>query len=391
VPQRKINILYVIDTLFIGGAEQHVVTLCKHLDKERFHIVVCTLFSRNLSEVEPLAVEIEKMGIRVVRLGLTTWRDIPTFKKYLNLIDEEKIDIIHAHTVPADFWGCLIAKLFRHRKTIVSLHGPDLRQTFISRLHSKLVNICLTDKIIVCSNYLKHIAIHESFARADKIIVIPNPIDITVFKHEKKGFNIRMEYGISGDTIVIGSVGRFIKGKGYEICLQVFARVISRYPKLKFLLCGYGEEENFYKTVSRDLGIEDNVIFTGRRLDIDEVMAAIDIFLFLPCDGEGFGLVVAEAMASGKPVVASNVYAIPDIVLDNRTGFLPFPEKPVSAMEKVDIVPFAEKVLYLIKNPEIRKTMGMQGRRVMEEKYSTEVVIIQIEKLYEKVSCRLQG
>ncbi len=386
--KKKIHILYVIDTLFIGGAEQHVATLSKHINKEKFHVVVCTLFSRDLSQREPFAVQIEKMGVRVERLGLTTWRDIPTFTKYLNLIDEEKIDIVHAHTVPADFWGCLIAKLFRRRKTITTIHGPDLKKTFISKLQRKIVNACLSSKVIEVSDLLKDIAINKELGRNEKIIVIPNQVDTTVFTAEKKGDKIRKEYNIPNDTVIIGSIGRFIKRKGFEICLQVFAEVRKRHHRSKFILCGYGEEEDFYRTITNKLGINNDVIFTGPRMDIDEVMASIDIFIFTPYYGEGFGLVHIEAMASGKPVVASNVYPAPEIIIRDKTGFLPFPEKPVTVMEKIDINPFVEKTIYLIENPEIRKTMGMEGRLIVEEKYSTKVIMKQIETLYERVSGR---
>ena len=125
-------------------------------------------------------------------------------------------------------------------------------------------------------------------------------------------------------------------------------------------------------------------------MDIDEVMAAIDILLFTPRRSEGFGMVLIEAMSSGKPVVASNVYPTPEIVIDGKTGFLPFPGKPARTMGKVDIDPFVEKIQYLIENNEVRKNMGMEGRRVVEDRYSTKVVIQQIEALYEKVSCRTQ-
>jgi glycosyltransferase involved in cell wall biosynthesis len=382
---RKINILYVIDTLFIGGAEQHVATLCKHIDKEKFHVVVCTLFSRNLSQVEPFAVQIEKMGIRVERLGLTTWRDFEAFRKYMKLIDEEKTDIVHAHTVPADFWGCLIAKLFRHCKTVVTLHGPDLEKTRISKLQYTLVNTILSNRIITASGLLKRMAVRESFARAEKVMVIPNQVDIDFFNPSKKGNKFRAEYNIPDDTVIIGSVGRFERSKGFEICFQVFAKARMQHAKLKFILCGYGKEEGFYKAVVKDLGIEKDVIFTGPRMDIDEVMAAIDILLFTPYYGEGFGLVLIEAMASGKPVVASNVYPTPEIVIDDRTGFLPFPEKPVETMEKVDVDPFVKKILFLIRNNDARKTMGSEGRRVAEEKYSTKIIMKQIEALYKSL------
>ena len=389
--KRKINILYIIDTLLIGGAEQHVATLCKHIDKEKFHVVVCTLFSRDLSRVEPFANEIKKLGIRVEQLRLTSWRNIQTFKKYLNLIDEEKIDIVHAHTIPADFWGCLIARIFKRRKTIVTIHGHNPRTPFLTNVQRKMVNMYLPNKLIVVSNLLKYTAINYNYAHPDKIIVIPNMVDTKVFTPEKKGTKIRMEYNIPEDVIILGSIGRFIKNKSFETCLQVFAEVKNNCPKkLKFILCGYGEEEDFYRTTAKNLGIEEDVIFTGPRIDVDEVSAAIDIFLFTPKHSEGFGMVLIEVMASGKPVVASNVTPTPDIVLNNITGFLPFPEDTVTVMQKINLNPFVEKILYLIENPEIRRKMGMEGRKIVEEKYSTTVVMKQIEALYTKLSCRLE-
>ncbi len=383
--QRKINILYVIDTLFIGGAEQHVATLCKHIDKEKFHVVVCTLFSRDLSKIEPFAAQIEKMGILVERLGLTTWRDTRIFKKYLNLIDKEKIDIVHAHTIPADFWGCLIARLFRHCKTVVTLHGQGLEKTRISKLQCTLVNTILSNKIITVSCLLKHMVVRKNFVRDEKVVAIPNQVDTVFFNPLKKGNKFRAEYNISDDTVIIGSVGRFEKNKGFEICFQVFAKARMQYSNLKFIVCGYGKQEGFYKSVIRDLSIEEDVILTGPRMDMDEVMAAIDIFLFTPCYGEGFGLVLIEAMASGKPIVASNVYPTPEIVIDGSTGFLPFPEQPVKTMGNVDVEPFVKKILYLIENNDARKRMGSEGRRVAEKKYSTKVIMKQIEELYESL------
>lgn len=383
--QKKINVLYVIDTLFIGGAEKHVVTLCKHIDKEKFHVAVCTLFSRDLSANEPYAAEIEKMGIHVERLGLTSWRDFEIFKKYLHIIDKENCDIVHAHTVPADFWGCLVAKTLRRRKTIITLHGAVTNLTFASRLQRIGVNRLFSDNIIACSSLLKSRAIRENYAQADKITVIPNQVDTSVFSPANKGDTIRTEYNIPHDAIVLGSVGRFIKNKGFDTCLQIFAKVQKKHPQSKFILCGYGEEEASYRQLIRHLGIEESVIVCSRT-DVEEVMAAIDVFLFIPYSSEGFGLVLIEAMSSGKPVITSNVQPIPDIVLDNVTGFLPFPERVTTSMERVCIEPFVEKIQYLIENRAAREKMGLEGRKTVEEKYSTDIVMRQIERLYEMIT-----
>ena len=134
----------------------------------------------------------------------------------------------------------------------------------------------------------------------------------------------------------------------------------KKHPQSKFILCGYGAEEASYRQLIRRLGIEGSVIICART-DVEEVMAAIDVFLFLPYGSEGFGLVVIEAMSSGKPVIASNVQPIPDIVTDCVTGFLPFPERVTTYMEKVCIEPFVEKILYLIENPVARRTWAWRG------------------------------
>ncbi|MBI5308535.1 MAG: glycosyltransferase family 4 protein, partial [Planctomycetes bacterium] len=196
---------------------------------------------------------------------------------------------------------------------------------------------------------------------------------------------VRAEYNIPHDAIVLGSVGRFVKNKGFDTCLRIFAKVQKKHPQSKSIMYGYGEEEASYRRIIRHLGIEESVIICART-DVEEVMAAIDVFLFTPYGGEGFGLVIIEAMSSGKPVIASNVQPIPDIVLDSVTGFLPFPERVTTYMEKVCIEPFVEKIQYLIENPAAREKMGIEGRKRVEEKYSTDMVMRQIERLYEMLS-----
>ena len=382
--RKKINVLYVIDTLFVGGAEKHVATLCRHIDRDKFNVTVCTLFSRDLSAHETYAAEIEKMGIGVERLGLTSWRDFATFKKYLRVIDKTNCDVVHAHTVPADFWGCLVAKTLRRCKTIVTLHGIASHMTLALRLQRIAVNRLFSDKIIACSSLLKSHALGEDYGRDEKIIVIPNQVDASVFTPSNRGGSIRTEFNIPHGAIVMGSVGRFVKNKGFDTCLRIFAKVQERYPQSKFILCGYGEEDASYRQLIRRLGIDESVIICART-DVEEVMAALDVFIFMPYSSEGFGLVIIEAMSSGKPVIAANVQPIQDIVTNNVTGFLPFPEKVVTCMEEVCIEPFVEKILYLIENPAERLKMGMEGRKRVEEKYSTDVVMKQIERLYEVV------
>jgi len=105
-----IRVLYVLDSLAIGGAEQLFALMATHLPADRFYVVVCTLFSRG-ERPEPLADELRAKGIRVEQIAMRRWRDIDAIRRFWTLIEEERINLVHAHTVPADFWGCLLTRL----------------------------------------------------------------------------------------------------------------------------------------------------------------------------------------------------------------------------------------------------------------------------------------
>ena len=200
---KKINILYVIDTLFIGGAEQHVATLCRHINKEKFHVVVCTLFSRDPNRREPFADEIRALGVRVEQLAMCIWRDRQAITQFLRLIDEEHIDIVHGHTIPANFWGCFMAKVFRRRKTLYTCHQPFFNEGPAMRRQQLALNTFLADCIISISEATTQFCQTSCYVSSKKIIKIPNTVDTYRFRPEVSGTAVRTKMGLPDNVPLI--------------------------------------------------------------------------------------------------------------------------------------------------------------------------------------------
>lgn len=379
---RKINILYVLDTLFIGGAEQHVATLCKHINKEKFHVVVCTLFSRDPNLHEPIADEIRALGIRVEQLAMCRWRDRLAITQFLRLIDEEHIDIVHGHMVPADFWGSFMAKIFRQRKTIYTCHQPFLKEGWAMRFQQLALNIFLADRIVSVSEATTYFCSKICHASPRKIIKIPNAVDTDRFRPEVSGSSIRTELGLSDEVPVIGNIGRYTQEKGYPFFIETAAKVAQTHRDAKFLIVGHGYEHDKLNNMIGELGLKDRFFMTGPRRDIPEILGAIDIFLFTSIWGEAFGISLIEAMAAGKPIIAANVGPTREIIEDGVNGLLPYPKTWIQETDYLDADVLAKSVDYLIQNPHIRNQLGQEARLQAVKRFSITSLIKSIEALY---------
>ena len=193
-----------------------------------------------------------------------------------------------------------------------------------------------------------------------KVQVLYNAIELSRFTHPKKEqrVNTRKEWGISPSAPVIGSVGRIHPRKHYEPMLRAFPKVLRRFPEARMVIVGPAEqvEERAYKAslveLSKSLGITSSLIFVGWRADVETALAGFDLFCITSLN-EGFGRVVAEAMAAGLPVVASRMGALPELVLDGETGLLSEPD---------DVHALGQSLVKLLASPGLRKNLGRSGR-----------------------------
>ncbi|MCG2825113.1 MAG: glycosyltransferase family 4 protein, partial [Thermoplasmatales archaeon] len=202
--------------------------------------------------------------------------------------------------------------------------------------------------------------------------VIPSAVDINEFNPEVDCRAVREKHNLNGNVVLF--VGRLVEHKGLEYLIRSAKNVDAKY-----LIVGEGELRDKLGNLVKKLGVKDKIIFTGKvsNAELPKYYAASDVFV-LPSVArlEAFGLVIAEAMSSGKPVIVSDIPGVREVITDNVEGVLvpPMDEKMLG-----------EKINILLSNPEMRKSMGEKGRKKVEEKFSWDKVIVEIEKVYEEV------
>jgi glycosyltransferase involved in cell wall biosynthesis len=235
--------------------------------------------------------------------------------------------------------------------------------------------ICsLSKRIVVCSNYIK--MQFKEFGLDEKVVVINNGIDLNDFKKSGRyEYRFREKLGIKKDDFLVGMVGRIDPQKRHRDFIKAAAHIRDKFPKLRtrFIIAG-GESTKEYRSQLIALNRKNNnpACFLGFHNNIAEVMHSIDL-LVLPSVEEAFGLVILEAMACRKPVVATNSGGIPEIVLDGKTGILVPPKNPLA---------LAEAIIELVNNPNQRAAMGHLARQRVERLYDIKNTAEKIENIF---------
>jgi len=268
----------------------------------------------------------------------------------------KKCDLIHAQFLPSGVVGAWIKKITR-RKLIITAHGSDVYMIPEKGLFQKsyIRAISKSNVIISVSNANKE-RLTTLGLPGDKIIVIPNGIELSMFNNTISTLRVH-EAGIQ-----IVWVGRMVEVKGLEYLFSAMRIIVSSYPNSKLTLIGDGPLKDKLERLAGEMSLTEYISFMGyvKNTEVSQYLKEADIFV-LPSLSEGFPVVIPEAMAAGKPIVASNVGGISDAVTDGVTGFLVAPENAEL---------LAEKIVYLIEHPEMRVSMGKAGRKKVEERFT---------------------
>jgi len=367
---KKLNIVHLIPALGIGGAEKIILDFCKLYNKEVYAITVA-YWGDNEALLEPL----RDTGVRVVKLNLIKVISLDSVKKIAGLLKEVSADLIHTHLIDADFLGFLSAKL-AGISIVMSIHSYPFphKKTHCGRywLMSKFTN-----RVVCVSETVKKYLMTHSRIPSQKIAVVYNGININRFSFrypESEKMKLRNDLGIKEGYRIIGNVSRLVPDKGQEYLLRAVPAILKEHLKTIFLIIGDGELRGMLIRLAKELKIEENVIFTGTRDDIPALLNIMDIFVF-PTFNEALGISVLEAMAMGKPVVATNDAAIPEIVEHGREGFLVAPGE-LEVLIKTILKLFSKDVCL----EEIGKTAQKRAQY-----FSMEKMVQGIEQVYQKV------
>lgn len=299
-----------------GGGEVLTLNLASALLKNNIDITL------GCNRGSILSKKAEEAGIPVIAFPMRNEIDIFAIIYMVNLIHRDKFDIIHCHTMRDHVLGSLAGK-YSGKSVVVRtqhIHFPE-NPSFMA----KLTYTKWTDKIICNSEYIRK-NLEESGIDPGLLEVVHNGIDFERFKCNTGKEPIYSDFGLKKGDIIVGSVGSLFKTKGHEYLVRAFSGVLEKYPESKLIIVGDGPERVNLELISEELGIKEQVIFTGFREDVPEIIRSFNVMVVPSIWEEPFGLVNVEAMYSGVPLVATDVGGIPEIVKNDFSGILVEPE-----------------------------------------------------------------
>lgn len=360
----------------VGGVESHVLDLSKELASRGHEVSVLTTNMGKMPERETmLGFEIIRVKPRSILLKTPI---VPRVKRSVSRTDA---DIIHSHS-PPPLSSYYAVKGCRHSKIphVITYHADIEIPSRIGKLVAGIYRrtygsytVKRVDKIIVTSGSY-HATSRSVWKYSPEII--PNTVDADRFNPKNDGSAVREKHGIGPDEPTVLFVGRIVWHKGIEYILEASALL----KNVKFLVVGSGENLKKYKAKAETMGVGDRVIFTGRLswADLPQYYAACDVFT-LPSISrlEAFGIATLEAMATGKAVVVADIPGVREVIESGKQGLI------FDVMDSEDL---ASKLSTLVENPELRKKMGAEGRKKVEEQFLVSKVADQVEKVYEKLT-----
>lgn len=390
---KKIEIVRVITRLNIGGPAIHTILLTEGVNRDIFETrLVAGKPDISEGDMSELA---EKSGVAVeyipeLKREISS-RDFPAFIKLLKLLIRTKPDILHTHTAKAGALGRLAGIFAGVPVKIHTFHGhvfdgyfsPARTKLFVAI--EKFLGI-FTDKVIVVSESVRDEIVNRlKIVRSDKCAVIKLGFDLKDFlNNDKLKGVLKRELDIGPDVLLVGIVGRLVPIKNHKMFLSAARKVKDVMPgrEIKFLIIGDGELRQCLEKKAKDAGLEDDVIFTGWIKDIAKAYADLDI-VALTSLNEGTPVSLIEAMASAKPVVATSVGGVKDIITDGANGLL---------VDSNDAVNFSDKILSLLKDGKKREDMGLKGRESVRSSFHRDRLIKETESLYNDcLNRRLKG
>ena len=367
------KILHLITTLAGGGAEFHLLTLCRYQKKQGMEVVVACL-SEFGKDGRSLRRDFENEGIRVIRLCDGHRFELRSFSRIVRLVETERPNIFHTHLPRADLTGALARFLNPSVAWVCSLHAiysDDWSGRWSLPLLRFLWN--RADAIICISHAVSDWLIAGGMP-ADRAKVIYYGIEPDKFSQPR--VDLRKEWALNGSAI-IGSIGRLEPRKGHDCLIEAMAILVKRLPNVLLLIAGHdswGYGVNLGRRID-ELGLKDRVRLIGFQNDVVSFLNTLDVFA-LATNSEGFGQVVIEAMAAGKPVVTSKIAPLTEIVADGETGLLVESRSPQS---------FASAIAQLLIDPMERHRMGACGRERVTKSFTAERMTQETLLLYENL------
>lgn len=398
-PDSQIKVAFFDHSPDIGGAESSLLTLLRNMDKNQFNATVVLtsegIFSKRLRE-ENIQVKVIYLPWRLIRLkrgnALKAFLFLAAYLfplqffmiKLCFYLRKNKFDLILTNTIKAHFYGsiaarlCFIPVIWRFHDILSPTDfSPVLIQSII------FFGKRFPTRILAVSDLARDYLVRDGL-KGDKIEVIFSGIDNERYEFKNTSRNIRNEFNIGDNVKLVGCIGRIIPQKGHRSLLLAIPEVIKKYPETFFLIVGdvYLKEERYQEElleIIKKNKIEDRVKFTGFRYDIGNLIRSLDILVFPSVAPESFGLSVLEAMSLGKPVIASKVGGVSEIIEDGINGMLIEPNHP----EQI-----TDRIIQLLSDKEMYHRMGWEAKEAVTRKFSLKRYVVEMERACKEVFLR---
>lgn len=360
------KIRYLLPELKLGGAEKHVIRLAAGLRKKGYEAGIACLFREGA-----LAEEARGEGIPLVCLNLPYRWNFATFLPLRHWLLASRPDILHTYLFGFHFFAGLPARLLKVPVIVSSRREIAEWQGIHHRMFESLGNF-FVDSVVCCSKAVEKWTLKKEHIQAEKLLTIQNGVDRVRFNPSQRNPALRRAFNIPANATVVGTVANMAVEKGYPYLLEAARQILKENPSVWFLFVGFGPLEREIKEKAAGIPGHERIIFAGARSDIPDLISEMDIFV-LASVREGFPNVLLEAMAMEKPVVATEVGGIPEIIESGVDGLL-VPAKDGQAL--------AQALGLLLKDRQKAKELTNRGREKISRSFSLERMIDQYETFY---------
>ena len=362
----------MIDNEQYGGGERVFLQIASRLNKDEFEpVFIC-------APKNPIKRNLDELKIKLIPFNFEPQYKINNIYKLLKILKAEKPQIVHTQGSRVDFYGSIASWAANIKIIILTVAAPI--DTFdVNKLKKKIYLLLykipekISNKIIVVSDNLKYTLLKNHKINPNKICLIRNGIDTKEYNFsELSRQKIRNEFQCNNKTVLIGTIGRLVYQKGISYYVKSAKKVLQTKKNIKFIIVGEGEKRGEIEKLIIDLKIKKNVILTGFRNDIKEIISALDIFV-LPSVAEGMPMIILEVMALGKAMVLTRFPGVKEMVRHQEDAVC----VPVCDPDSL-----AEGMLLLMKDHKLASQLGVAARNSVEVKFDVKKVISEHENLY---------
>jgi len=369
------RILHVINSFDIGGNERFLVELLRRLDRREFDQEVCVP-DRGRDYTFDLKEACERLDVPIRVIEARGNLDAGVGRRLRELMSAGAYDVVHTHLVLSQYWGRRAAIAAGVGRIISSEQNAYRFKTYppFRWIERRLTRA--TERVIACSEHVRDHLVRRVGLPADKVVVIYNGVDTEAFSpaggDDPQRAAVRAELGIGPGEKVIGTVGHLTRQKGHAVLIEAMAAVLAQEPAARLVIAGRGPLRKRLEAVAAGHGVADKVILAGLVSDVARLLKGFDVFAF-PSLWEGFGIALAEAMATGLPIIASKTGGITEVIEDGVSGLLVPPG---------DRPRLVEGLIRLLEDEALAGRLGAGALARVRERFALERTVAEVAAIY---------